>query len=411
MDIIMKIQKQLLKSFFFLLVLSFVKPLMAQSQTDTALTNQVNNLSQELNKLKEGDSHFMIVGLTTFGFISQKTTNTLGGIKTSAKYNSLGDADNYELSPMFLFRHGDNVLVEFEPSFNGTDLGVNWAAISYFLTPGVIIRGGYFVLPFGTYSKRLAAGWINKLASDPAGVNPAGTDFGVEIEGGIPLGSMKASYDFAVSNGFQLNPDGTLGSVGISAIQNNKTFTGRIGLLPFANSGLEIGLSGLIGNLAYPGNAQNPYSNPSVSMYGLDFNLVKNLSPFQLNIKGQYSLVKVNRQNFINPGDSTQTYSFDNSTKSGYGQVSLRPFLLENKLLKNFELAYRYTNYISPSGSTWGQNYKENDFGLDYWLSWRTVLKITYEDIQVQGTSSPILSGIQGSTQTNRLILQFSTGF
>lgn len=411
MDIIMKIQKLLPKSFFFLLVLSFVKPLMAQSQTDTALTNQVNNLSQELNKLKEGDSHFMIVGLTTFGFISQKTTNTLGGIKTSAKYNSLGDADNYELSPMFLFRHGDNVLVEFEPSFNGTDLGVNWAAISYFLTPGVIIRGGYFVLPFGTYSKRLAAGWINKLASDPAGVNPAGTDFGVEIEGGIPLGSMKASYDFAVSNGFQLNPDGTLGSVGISAIQNNKTFTGRIGLLPFANSGLEIGLSGLIGNLAYPGNAQNPYSNPSVSMYGLDFNLVKNLSPFQLNIKGQYSLVKVNRQNFINPGDSTQTYSFDNSTKSGYGQVSLRPFLLENKLLKNFELAYRYTNYISPSGSTWGQNYKENDFGLDYWLSWRTVLKITYEDIQVQGTSSPILSGIQGSTQTNRLILQFSTGF
>ncbi len=65
---------------------------------------------------------------------------------------------------MFLWRHGDKILLEFEPSFADNQLGVNWAAVSYFVTNGLILRGGYLVLPFGTYSKRLAAGWIDKLS-------------------------------------------------------------------------------------------------------------------------------------------------------------------------------------------------------------------------------------------------------
>jgi len=396
----------------FLLSLVFIGTrLKAQNPVDSNLVNQVNSLSQDVKKMKEGDSHFMIVGLTTFGFFNQNTTNTLGGVKSSAHYNSFGDADRYELSPMFLFRHGDNLLVEFEPSFNGSGLGVNWAAVSYFLSPGLILRGGYFVLPVGSYSKRLAAGWINKLASDPVGSNPAGTDFGVEVEGGFPLGSMKASYDLALSNGFQINPDGTYGSVGISAIQNNKTFSGRIALLPFSNSSLEIGFSGLYGNLAYAGTQSSPYNNPNLGIYALDFTLIKNLNPVQINIKGQYSMAKINRQNYISPIDSTKTYTFDNSTETAYGQASIRPFLLDNPFLKNLEFAYRYTYYSSPSGSNWGQTFRENDWGLDYWLSWRTVLKITYENINAQGTSNVSINGIQGSSLTNRVILQFSTGF
>ncbi len=46
--------------------------------------------------------------------------------------------------------------MEFEPSYSsGGGLGVNWADVSYFASPGLIIRAGYFVLPFGIYSKRL----------------------------------------------------------------------------------------------------------------------------------------------------------------------------------------------------------------------------------------------------------------
>lgn len=382
----------------------------AQVVKDSALTEQVSILSRQVAEMKEGDSHFMVAGLATFGFVSQKTTTVLGGLRSSSRYNSLGDANRYELSPMFLWRHGDKLLVEFEPSFNGVSLGVNWAAISYFVNPYLIIRGGYIVLPFGSYSKHFAAGWINKLASDPIGVNPAGSDFGVEIEGGLPLGSMKATYDFALSNGFQLNADGTIQGVGINALANNKTLSGRLSVLPFSNSSLEIGFSGLYGSLANPGLNFSPYK-PVISMIAIDGNFVKNIDPVQLNFKGQYSLSKVNRQNYRNPIDSTTTYSFLNATNASFAQLSVRPVLFDNKFFKNLELAFRYVNYKTPVNSTFGQNYNERDYGIDYWLSWRTVLKFTYENINATGSSNMNISGLQGSTSINRMVLQFSTEF
>ena len=189
------------------------------------------------------ESQFMVAGLLTFGFVNQSTTNTFGGVKSTDKTNSLGDADRFEFSPMLLWRHGDHLLLEFEPSFDGNSIGVNWADVSYFVAPGLIVRGGYLVLPFGSYNKRLAAGWINKLTSDPMGMDVAGTDFGIEIQGGLPLGNMKWSYDVSLTNGFLLNNDGTISGVGISALNNGKTVCGRLSLLPFSNSSLEIGVS------------------------------------------------------------------------------------------------------------------------------------------------------------------------
>ncbi|MBA3828600.1 MAG: hypothetical protein H0X33_06660 [Taibaiella sp.] len=396
------------------LALAFLLPgiSFAQKETDSTTTDPdpVAVVTQQVAALRSGDSHFMMVGLATFGFVTQRTTNTLGGIKTTDKFNSLGDADRYEFSPMFLWRHGDKLLLEFEPSFNGTSIGVNWADVSYFVAPGLIVRGGYIVLPFGIYSKRLAAGWINKLASDPVGINAAGSDFGVEIEGGLPLGNMKWSYDVAVSNGFQLNPDGTTAGVGISAINNGKTVSGRLALLPFSNSSLEIGVSGLYGSLATPTGSTATYNNPLTSIYGFDLNFVKNLSPIQINIKGQYNISNVNSQRYISPADTTQSYTFTNTTNAAFGQVSIRPTQSKNKVLKNVELAFRYVSYTTPNNSTWGQKYSEQDYGLDYWLSWRTVLKFTYENIKSDGTSSVDLSGAQGSTSIHRMILQFSTG-
>ncbi len=363
------------------------------------------------------ESQFMVAGLTTFGFVNQTTTNTLGGVKSTDKYNSLGDADRFEFSPMLLWRHGDNLLLEFEPSFDGTNIGVNWADIAYFVSPGLIIKGGYLVLPFGTYTKRLAAGWINKLASDPIGVDIAGTDFGIEVEGGLPLGNMKWSYDISLTNGMQLDNYGVVSGVGISAINNGKTVCGRLALLPFPNSSLEIGVSGLYGAIATPQGATFSNTNatdtkgPMASMYAIDLNYVKNFNPIQLNIKGQYNVSMVTKQNYLNPVDSTQTYSFTNTTSAAFAQISLRPVQSKNRVLKNLELAFRYSNYMTPQNSTWGQNYTEEDVALDYWLSWRTVLKIAYENINSDGTSSVAISGVQGSTTVSRMIIQFSTEF
>ncbi len=370
---------------------------------DSSLLDRIDALEKKTDYTKPGEDHFMVAGLTTFGFVRNKTTTTFNGLSQVSKTNSLADADHYEFSPMFLWRHGNKFLLEFEPSFSGDQLGVNWGAISYFALPGLIIRGGYLVLPFGAYNKRLAAGWINKFASDPEGVTGA-TDYAVEVGGGLQAGSMKWSYDVAISNGFKLNPDGTTQNAGITDNNKNKMITARIGWLPLSNSSVELGASIMSGKV---GDAGAKDENVMANLYALDLNIVENIKPFQLNIKGQYSVTDIGHADYINPVDST-TYSFTNHTTTGYVMASLRPQFSKN-FIKNFEVAGRYGNYTSPANSLFGT--KDNSFalGLNYWLNWRTVIRYTYEAIKGTNRVSEALQGAPGAiTKSNSMYLQFS---
>ncbi len=395
---------QLLLIICFLLLFSTTTR--AQQPTvvvDSSLLDRINVLEQQANYTKPGEDHFMVAGLTTFGFVRNKTTTTFNGLSQVSKTNSLADADHYEFSPMFLWRHGNKFLLEFEPSFSGDQLGVNWAAISYFALPGLIIRGGYLVLPFGAYNKRLAAGWINKFASDPEGVTGA-TDYAVEVGGGLQAGSMKWSYDVAISNGFKLNPDGTTQNAGITDNNKNKMITARIGWLPLSNSSVELGASIMSGKV---GDAGAKDENVMANLYALDLNIVENIKPFQLNIKGQYSITDIGHADYINPVDST-TYSFNNHTTTGYLMAALRP-VSSKSFIKNFEIAGRYGNYTSPANSLFGTKDNSLALSLNYWLNWRTVVRYTYEAIKGTNRVSEALAGTPGAvTKSNSMYLQFS---
>ncbi len=392
---------------FFLPLLMAAGISRAQQTTglDSALMDRVTALEQQVADQKPGESHLMVVGLATFGYMHSKTTFKPGdGSSVVSKTSSLADADRYELSPMFLWRHGTKFLVEFEPSFDGNTLGVNWANISYFAAPGLTLRAGYFVLPFGIYNKRLAAGWIDKVAPDPYGVDLPGSDFGIGASGGFPLGSMKWSYDISLTNGHQLLPDGELQTAGVTDNNTHKTVSGRLALLPLSNSSLEIGVSGLYGGA---GDAGSPLSSANSTMYGADLSFVKSFNPFLVNVKGQYSVIKVNSQNYVNPVDNS-LYTFDNKASSAFAQLSVRPVSADSKLLKNLELAFRYVNYKAPANSLWGQNYNEEDIGLDYWLTWRTVLKFTYAATHSVSTQNLQAGGTGGVTDMNNIYLQFA---
>lgn len=402
----MKTRNKLIQLFLTICFLLLSMVISAQQPTvvvDSSLLDRINTLEKQATYTKPGDDHFMVVGLTTFGFVRNKTTTTFAGSSQVSKTNNLADADHFEFSPMFLWRHGNKFLLEFEPSFSGDQLGVNWGAISYFTLPGLIIRGGYLVLPFGAYNKRLAAGWINKFASDPEGVTGA-TDYAVEAEGGFQAGSMKWSYDIAVSNGMKLNLDGTTENAGITDNNKNKTITARIGWLPLSNSSVEIGTSIMSGKV---GDAGTKTENLMANLYALDLNIVENIKPLQLNIKGQYSITDIGHADYINPVDST-TYSFNNHTATCYLMASLRP-MFSNTFVKNFEIAGRYGNYTSPANSLFGT--KDNSFavGLNYWLNWRTVIRTTYEAINGTNKVSEALAGTPGAiTKSNSMYLQFS---
>ena len=404
MQTLKKLLTRLLAICLLVLLANVTKAQEGTTVVDSSLLNRVNTLEAQTHYTKPGDSHFMVVGLLTFGYVSNKTTVTYNGTSTVSKSSSLGDADHFEFSPMFLWRHGKKFLMEFEPSFSVDGIGVNWAVASYYATPGLILRGGYLVLPFGTYNKRLAAGWINKLASDPEGI-PESTDFAIEAEGGIQAGTAKFSYDFALSNGMQLQPDGSTQFMGIIDNNKNKLFTGRIGFLPLANSSIEVGASLMTGNV---GDATIKINSATATLWALDLNVVENITPFQLNIKGQYSEAKVGNATYTDPNDPMHDYTFDNHTKTGYIMAALRPMFSQNNVVKNFELAARYGNYTTPANSLWGTKDNSLAVGLNYWMNWRTVVRFSYEAIKGTNTVSQSLGGNTGEiTKSNSAYVQF----
>lgn len=403
-----KIFTSLLLTAIFIMAMLPNKLRAQQTVVDSALLDRITELEKQVADKRSGEDHFLMVGLATAGFASSKTTNSLGGVSTVSKTNSFPDADHFEFSPMFLWRHSNKFLLEFEPSFSNNGLGVNWADISYFARPNLIIRAGYFVLPFGTYSKRQAAGWINKLATDPIGISGmTPTDYGVEVEGGLPLGNMKMSYDVALTNGNQLNLSGanagTLTSGNISDNNNNKTITTRLGLLPFSNSSLELGVSGMFGKVSDQGvSIVRAHGNS----YAFDLNYVKNFNPILLNFKSQYNIQDITSVNYISAVDSSN-YTFHNHTTSFFTQCSLRPVGAAG-FIKNFELAGRYTTYNTPANSIFGANQHTVTVGLDYWLNWRSVFKVTYESYTGNSTASKALSAYTGITKINTFYVQFA---
>ncbi len=375
------------------------------AKVDSVTEARIAALEKQAALHKPGLSHLMVVGLTTFGYASGKTTSSDGS--APVKFSAFG-TDSYEFSPMFLWRQGKKVLLEFEPSFNKDGVGVNWAAISYFAKPNLIFRGGYFVVPFGMYTKKLAAAWINKVATDPIGL-PTAQDYGFGISGGLPLGSMKWNYDLAVTNGLTIDPtinNGTLTNVNLGAASRNKTFVGRLGLLPFSNNSLEIGVSGMTGGVS---NGNTTYQDVRADLYAFDFNFVKNVSPVQINIKSQYNVVNVGTATYVNPLDPAKSYTFNNSSTSGYGQFSLRPVESQIEFIKNLEFAFRYGQHNTPKNSTWGANTTQTDFGINYWINWRTVLRVTYEILDSKSTvDQTLFTSPVPDVKTQAFHIQFS---
>ena len=139
--------------------------------------------------------------------------------------------------------------------------------------------------------------------------------------------------------------------------------------------------------------------------------LVENIQPFQLNIKGQYNIMNLSNANYIDPNDPTGNtkYTFTNHSITGFIQASLRPTLSNNNVVKNFEIAGRYGNYTTPANSMWGSKSNVLTCGLDYWITWRTVVKFTYEAIKSTNTSAINLGGTPGAIkQSNSMYLQTS---
>lgn len=307
--------------------------------------------------------------------------------------------DGGTFAPIFLFKHNDRFMFEAELEFSLSDgdleIGFEYADAMYIVNDFLTVRAGKFLLPFGTFMERLHPSWINRFASKPLGFGHGGiapgAEVGLELRGAFYLGSTKWNYSAYVVNGPTLN-DGVdepeeAGQLKFGTLvdnNTNKAFGGRIGFLPLPDSSIEIG--GSIYGTSGTGDKGSVYEDVGAFLYAFDLSYVKLITPISgvIDFKGQYNNTSVDDAFYFDPADG-DTYTFDNDSNAFYVQLSYRPTMAGNDFLKNLEFVARYTELNTPEGAEWESEASQTSFGINYWFSWRNVLKFSYENGETIG--------------------------
>ncbi len=339
----------------------------------------------------------ILVVLTTFGLRAQDKATIDKQVKNQKTFALVGYATlNYESSngnggfisatynPIFVYKVNDKLSfnaeleLEVEDSWDGA-LALEFAEFNYQINNNLAVYGGKFLSPLGAYQSRLHPAWINKSINNPIGIQnelngvkrlQGDSELGFGLRGGFNEGSARLNYDVYLTNGPKVNDDGSVDFDSSGGDNNNApAFGGRFGILPFANSTFEVGLSG------YTGRAGdvNAFSNAKVTLFVIDLSYIKQTTFGIFDLKGQYNNQKVSDE--VYPGTVIPSQDFNNNTSASYLQLAYRfPD-------SNFELANRISNLNVPNEVVWGADQTRYTVTLDYWLNWNAVVKVGYDFI------------------------------
>jgi hypothetical protein len=328
-------------------------------------------------KPSPGSNKFIVYGNAEMSYISNKDSKSFGEVN---------------FKPIFLWHITPKLFVEAEMEIEtgggSADLGLEYANMCYMVNPYLTIHAGRFLPKFGAYRGRMAEGFLNRFASDPTGFGDGGIGASVEtgagILGALPFGSVKILYDLYAVNGPHLltttDEAGQFDYEAYIANNNSAAVGGRLGILPFAKSNLEVGFS--FQHKAKTGDLGTPNENVSLDMQAIDLNYFENLKAIKstLRITGELRHQKVGDNAKYFQADNVTEYSFKNAPTAWYLGGSLRPSLLDNKFFRNIELAYRYSMYQRPVDAPWGgSDLTSNEFAIDYWLHWNSLVKFSYQ--------------------------------
>jgi hypothetical protein len=368
-----------MKKLLIVLILLLATSVQAQDTLSTYDRQALENTTD----LKPGKSKFMLRGYYHTGIESITSEG-------ATELNFSGGS----IAPILMYRQSDRLFfeAEFEGEFEDGEFhwGMEYADMSFVLNKYMTVRAGKFLLPFGTFMEKLHPAWINRMATRPLGFGHDGiapsSDVGVELRGAFFAGPLKLNYQAYAINGPQLKV-GTeepeeAGMLKFGYFKDNnkdKAFGGRLGIYPFPNSMLEVGVSGLTGKVGDEGSV---YEKVRANMFALDLSFVR-IVPFLksvIDLKAQYNYSQIDDANYLVPGDTTGLlYGFDNVSSSYYAQISIRPSMLGSEFLRKLELVGRYSSLSTAEGAVWEQNPTQIALGMNYWFDWRTVLKFGYQ--------------------------------
>jgi len=329
----------------------------------------------------------MITGLAQTSLITEKDAST---VETA-------------FSPIFLFKLSDKFLFESEIEAEIEDgeqnFKLEYAQLFYFVTDYLTIGAGRMLNPTNYFAFAMHPSWINKFADKPFFFHPgtflsAPSVIGFQARGAFAMGASKVNYAAYYSNGPILDTaTGRLNYENFADNNKDKSIGIRVGFLPIPE--LEVGGAFESATVGDDGSA---FKSVKATSTTFDFNFKKQFSDLKSTIvaHGQY----VNRK-LDNPNVAPLTY--DNTAKGGYGEFAIRPDGIENKILKDFELAFRYDWFTPASSDPDNTELTRTAFGVNYWVTPSSVIKFDFE--------SRINTVPGGSSSTDsRTILQFATG-
>lgn len=337
-----------------------------------------------------------------------------------------GKTDSFtsgKFNPVFHFQYKNLVVfeseLEIETGSDGeTTTDLEYAQADIFLTDNITFVFGKYLSPIGQFQERLHPSWINKSISMPAGfghdgVQP-GSDVGVQLRGGVPVGGMVFTYALAAGNGPRLGAEGPELEGFPRDNNSNKSLGGRLGFLPLPY--LEFGASYLTAKVnttadapAVHGAALDSGASDlaNYKLWGVDMAFTKG----SWDVRFEYLDSKLTG---LGAGGGLSGLSADGAEeglletngwwKAWYTQAAYRlAGITDQKILRNFEPVVRYGKFL-PRGNDELEEGREERFnvGLNYWFTPTAVLKSNLEIRNFQIVDIP---------DETRFQFQFAYGF
>jgi hypothetical protein len=370
------------------------------AQRDQELANGVSNLTEQFDASQRYGPILPSPLKELFLPATNETPLSIYGALAVGYQKLQGQPSGFyfgEFSPDFFLKLNDWIFMEAEIAVSaGGSVSATFAQADFLINDWLTIIAGKFVAPVGWFNERTNNPWINKLPGDAgnsgpllwAQVLPATSLLGLQARGAFYLGCspIKMEYAAYISNGFNLAPAtpgaptinelADLGGLLNTEVTNTYAVGGRLGLW-WPEVGIAGGISGLV---------NGPYVsgfNDSLTMWALDLNYHKG----NWDIRTEYGVTY----------QQAQSFSTDNIRRQGFfTQFAYRAYDAANPILQKLEFVYRYS-YVdfrgldpaamaaSPDFSIFGTpldvplRRQQNEFGINYYLYPRMVIKFAYQ--------------------------------
>lgn len=318
--------------------------------------------------------------------------------------NDLGTTNDFtaSISPILLFQMGEDLLFEseFEFGLSGetTTSTLEYAQIDYLGFENVVLVAGKFLLPFGLFSERLHASWVNKLPNAPllyghahggvaeTALLPVLSDAGVMARYKAPLGSLwSLDVSLFVTQGPRMvttdeepgaHVDAFVPSASLDPVHDDPG-TGGSALVPqvafgtsFADNNNNKLLGGRLGLVRAPRG--EVYVSGFHAMYDADnyldlvgANLAAEVRLGGFELRGEGALL---RQEF------THADAYEKINRLGY-------YLQVSRALDKIEPVLRWGQLLAQDleGAVVQENRRRMAAGAIYWIGPASPLKLMYE--------------------------------